>query len=174
MTPMRDSLVELHATVDRALAPLFERHRERLSCGRGCSDCCVDGIAVFAVEAARIRASHGELLETGEPHPRGQCAFLDAEGGCRIYAERPYVCRTEGLPLRWYSQADDDSMVDRRDICPLNEPGERLTDLDPDDCWLLGPFEDRLRDLQSRRDGGALERVSLRSLFARTAPGRDQ
>jgi len=33
--------------------------------------------------------------------PRAEgCAALDAEGRCRIYAARPLVCRTHGVPVR--------------------------------------------------------------------------
>jgi uncharacterized protein len=159
-------LEALHRAVDDATAPLAERHRARLRCGRGCSACCVDGITVFEVEADRIRAAHGELLASGQPHPPGACAFLGDAGECRIYPDRPYVCRTQGLPLRWVDEADGEA-VERRDICPLNEAREPLEALAPGDCWTLGPVEDRLRRLQAAADGGALRRVALRSLFAR-------
>jgi hypothetical protein len=158
-----DALRNLHEEVDRAAGALAERHRARLRCGRGCHACCVDGITVFEVEAEQIRAAHGELLASGQPRPRGACAFLGDAGECRIYPDRPYVCRTQGLPLRWV----DDEAVERRDICPLNEAGEPLETLDRGDCWTLGPVEDRLRGLQAAADGGALRRISLRSLFAR-------
>ena len=58
--------------------------------------------------------------------------------------------------------------MERRDICPLNEAGEPLEALRPDDCWTLGPVEDRLRRIQEARDGGAGRRVTLRSLFERS------
>lgn len=149
----------LHEEVDEAAAARAARHPGRLRCGRGCSGCCVDELSVFEVEARRIRAEFGELLRSERPHPPGACAFLDDTGACRIYAARPYVCRTQGLPLRW---VDHEAGVERRDICPLNEPGPPLEELDAGDCWELGPFEARLAALQG--DG---RRVRLRALFAR-------
>ncbi len=95
--------------------------------------------------------------------------MLDADGACRIYEVRPYVCRTQGLPLRWVEAA-----VERRDICPLNEPGEPIEELPEDACWELGPIEERLAatELEEGRaagDSGAPEatrpRVRLRDLF---------
>jgi hypothetical protein len=124
---------------------------------------------VFEVEAERIRAAHGELLRSGRPHPPGACAFLGDAKECRIYPDRPYVCRTQGLPLRWL----DDDGVERRDICPLNEAGEPLETLASDECWSLGPAEERLRRLQAAADGGALRRIALRSLFE-TSPAADE
>jgi hypothetical protein len=161
------ALEALHAEVDRAAGVLAERHRERLRCGRGCHACCVDGLSVFEVEAERIRGAHPELLRSGRPHAPGACAFLGDAGECRIYPDRPYVCRTQGLPLRWIEQGPPGEIVERRDICPLNDAGEPLEALAPGDCWTLGPVEDRLRRLQESRDGGTGRRVALRDLFAR-------
>jgi uncharacterized protein len=159
-----------HHEVDERAQAVAEKHRGRLQCRRGCSGCCVDGLTVFEVEAASIRARHGELLANGAPHPPGACAFLDADGACRIYEERPYVCRTQGLPLRWIDE-DDGQDVERRDICELNDvegPWPNLLDLGPDDCWTIGPAELRLQELQRAHDAnGELHRVALRSLFLR-------
>jgi hypothetical protein len=148
---------DIHSAVDERAAALARLHRERLTCRRGCFDCCVDGITVFAVEADRIREGAAELLASGAPHPAGRCAFLGSEGECRIYALRPYVCRTQGLPLRWI---DDAAEAEYRDICTLNEHGTPIVELAPEACWTLGEVEEQL----ARRNGGR-GRVALRSLF---------
>jgi Fe-S-cluster containining protein len=165
------SLLEaFYARVEARTAALSARHAERLKCKQGCSACCLDDITVFTLEAEHIRARHAQLLGTGAPHPRGACAFLDESGACRIYAERPYVCRTHGLPLAWVEErelADGDAeFVELRDICHLNEAGEPLEELAPEDCWRIGSHEGELRALQQAHAGN-LHRVSLRSLFAR-------
>jgi hypothetical protein len=162
----------LHSTVDAACHPLTERHAERLICGDGCASCCVDGITVFRVEAALIRRDHAGLLECGVPRPPGACAFLDDRGSCRIYACRPYVCRTQGLPLRWFGeQGNDAGLVEYRDICPLNDdPHVALQDLDADDCWSIGPYEQRLAALQQVFGAGSMDRIALRSLFRNGNP----
>jgi Fe-S-cluster containining protein len=157
----------LHDEVDRESATLAARHRARLHCARGCNACCVDGLTVFEVEAERIRRAHPELLREGTPHPPGACAFVGAAGECRVYAERPYVCRTQGLPLRWVEEDARGELVERRDICPLNAEGEPLDALPEPACWTLGPFEERLRRIQEAADGGAGRRVALRVLFER-------
>ncbi|MGH0033431.1 MAG: YkgJ family cysteine cluster protein [Myxococcota bacterium] len=158
-------LLALHEEVDREAARLAARHGSRLQCRRGCSACCVDDLTVFEIEARRIRAAHPALLGGEAPHAPGACAFLDGAGGCRIYADRPYVCRTQGLPLRWWAEDEREELVESRDVCPLNAEGPALGSLAADDCWLIGPFEDRLRRLQEARDGGRGRRVALRSLF---------
>lgn len=172
-----DPVSSIHGEVARLTAPLDVVHADRLRCRPGCSSCCVDDLTVFPVEADLIRRHHAELLDSGEPHPEGACAFLDDCGLCRIYEHRPYVCRTQGYPLRWFDEREDEEgpyLVELRDICPLNdEPGaDPLEDLPPDECWTLGPIESRLAMLQGPpTDGSPLPRVRLRNLFARGGEG---
>jgi hypothetical protein len=168
------ALARLHAEVEARAAELTELHGARLRCGRGCASCCVDGLTVFELEAERIRRAHPRLLHEGEPHSAGACALLGPDGSCRVYAERPYVCRTQGLPLRWLEAEDapGSEVRERRDICPLNLAGPPLDSLAENACFTLSPFEERLARLQAELDGGALRRVPLRSLFARQATRR--
>jgi len=161
--PGLDAITSFHADIDRAARRLQLVHAARLQCREGCSSCCVDDLTVFEVEAVQVRRHHAELLASGTPHAVGACAFLDERGACRIYAERPYVCRTQGLPLRW-SEEGDGGDVERRDICPLNEAGEPIAQLRADACWTLGPAEERLALLQLTADPGS-RRTRLRDLF---------
>jgi hypothetical protein len=99
-------------------------------CAAGCVSCCTQRLSVFAVEAEAIRAHLADpgfdpavrarlRAEAGDPD---RCAFL-ADGRCAIYAARPVICRTHGLPVR----------VDGRvDWCPLN-----FTDAPPDPTIVL-------------------------------------
>lgn len=96
-----EAIVELHAQIDAEVARRSRAYASRLHCAAGCCDCCVDDLTVFEVEALRIEAHCADLLYQGEPHPPGACVFLSEDGKCRIYEHRPYVCRTQGLPLRW-------------------------------------------------------------------------
>ena len=162
----RDSIAELHAEIGREAGRLHVLHAARLQCRQGCTSCCVDDLTVFEAEAAHIRRHHAQLLATAEPHAPGACAFLDAHGGCRIYEQRPYVCRTQGLPLRWLEDRDG-SAAELRDICPLNEAGEPLEALPSDACWSLGPTEERLAKLELAAPG-VTGRSRLRDLFTRT------
>jgi Fe-S-cluster containining protein len=147
---------------------LARLHAGRLQCRRGCCDCCLDDLSVTAIEAERIQRAHPELLASGTPHPEGRCAFLDDEGGCRIYAERPSVCRSQGLPLRVVFEDETGELAEHRDICPLNrEGGPPLASLEEEACWLIGPDELRLSALDEAFAGPEAPRVRLRSLFSR-------
>ena len=173
----------LHRAVDQAAVLLetsFGRaHGYPVACAPGCSGCCVDEITVFEIEARTIRAHHAVLLDTGVPGPVGACAFLDTDGRCRVYEQRPYVCRTQGLPLRWLEPYGEGGGFEYRDVCKLNEheTGVPLVELAPELFWTLGPWESKLRLLQELRDGGEGRRVALRDLWngggqARPAPSR--
>jgi len=130
-------------------------------------DCCVDELTVFEVEAERIRRGAERLLREGTPHPQGACAFLGKAGACRVYGERPYVCRTQGLPLRWLEENERGELIELRDICPLNAEGEPLETLPEPACWTLVPLEERQRRTQEAADSGAGRRVALRALLER-------
>ena len=161
-----DWVERLHGVVDELVAPIVTAHGARITCRAGCHDCCTDGLSVFAIEAAVIARHHGDLLTEGAANEDGGCAFLDARGQCRIYEHRPYVCRTQGLPLRWLGRDEDGEPAEVRDVCPLNAAGPPLEELDAGQCWTLGPIEERLALRQSSIDGGEGRRVALRSLFA--------
>jgi hypothetical protein len=161
-----DRLRRLHDEVERLAGRLADRHASRLQCRRGCDGCCRDDLSVFTVEAERIRKNHEDLLERGEPAAEGRCALLDSGGSCRVYQDRPYVCRTQGLPLRWIDDEDIAAIVEYRDICPLNEAGgPPLESLAADECWTVGPSERELAAIQ-RAFAGDTRRIRLRDLFA--------
>jgi Fe-S-cluster containining protein len=169
-----DSLRALHDEIDDAAEEIARIHGERIRCRRGCSACCIDDLTVMRVEAERIRGAHPDLLDHGTPHAVGGCAFLDGEGACRIYADRPQVCRSQGLPLRILFENEADEIEERRDICPLNvEGGPPIDALAEDACWLIGPYEWRIQQLDdsmNEAEGSVPgDRVALRDLFRRAA-----
>lgn len=160
------SLRALHEEIDRDAGRLANEHAERLRCHRGCSACCLDDLTVVSVEAERIRRAHPELLRVGAPHPVGGCAFLDEAGACRIYADRPSVCRSQGLPLRVFFEDEEDEIQEHRDICSLNLPGGPALDtLDEESLWLIGPRELRLAAIEDAFAGEDAQRTRLRDLF---------
>lgn len=162
----------LHSVVDELAESVANRNAGRLACRAGCASCCVDDLTVFAAEADLLMAKFADLFGSEQPHEAGACALLGPDGHCRAYEARPYVCRTQGLPLRWLEEAMESGervVYEARDICPLNAEGTPLEALDAEDCWDVGPFEARLRAVQQAVDGEASpRRISLRSLFFET------
>jgi Fe-S-cluster containining protein len=154
----------LHDAIDTSTRRLEVLHAPRLRCTRGCASCCVDDLTVSMAEAARILRDGASAIRAAPEGPRGACAMLLPDGACRIYAARPYVCRTQGLPLRWTEEGD----VERRDICPLNDDDPTQTPLEElaaEKCWTLGAVE-RALALVDDLAGGTRVRCSLRDLVA--------
>jgi len=162
-------VMKLQASVSQRAETLAAGLGSLLVCRKGCDDCCQDDLAVFPVEAEVIRRHLEPLLISEQPHPPGKCAFLDSAGACRIYPWRPYVCRTQGLPLRWL----EDGEGEERGICALNaeqfdNEGVELSQLKREECWTIGEIESRLAGLQVRALGTfqeTLPRIKLRDLF---------
>ncbi len=159
---------QLHARIDDRARELALHHSQRLRCERGCHACCLDDLTVLPIEAERIRAANQTLLRDATPHPPGGCAFLGSEGECRIYADRPYICRTQGLPLRWFTEDQSGEICENRDICPLNAEGPALDELHAEVLWLIGPVELELGRLQADVGGPSEQRIALRALFERS------
>lgn len=159
-------LERFYERIDHDVHSICEMDPDRFHCRSGCHDCCIDALSVFEIEARNIAHHYRNLLLHGKPHPEGACAFLNESGECRIYDHRPYVCRTQGLPLRWIEEMPDRGAVEMRDICPLNDQGKPLETLAPEECWSVGPFEEELARMQIAHARKTQSRILLRELFA--------
>jgi uncharacterized protein len=160
-----EQIHQFHREVDSFASELRGKLGNRIRCRLGCSECCVDDLSVFTIEALRIKSEFAKLLETESPASEEACAFLDEDGACRIYSARPYVCRTQGLPIRWFDEMENGQMAEYRDICPVNDEGPPIEGFEEELFLTIGPFENRLRAMQSSFDDNKMERVHLRDLF---------
>ena len=112
------------------------RRSEDMKCAPGCSACCVANLTVCDVEAALLEEGIAKLdhdalvrLQTraliSESSP--SCVFLESDGRCAVYASRPLVCRTQGLPMRYGAGEISEAETFGRNAanepltwCPLN------------------------------------------------------
>ncbi len=159
-------LPELHAKVDAFFARAVARHGDDMQCHTGCSDCCRVRLTITGVEAAAIRdeiarwpAAQRRALAAPDADA-DRCAALDAAGRCRIYAARPIVCRSHGVPIRM-----------RRDSLPVVESCFRtFTRTAPAaDCDLDQTTLSALTLALDREAGGDGARVDLAALLAELA-----
>lgn len=140
--PIDDALP--HLTRLRAQADaLFDRtqaaYRDQMQCRPGCFGCCQGGLSLTQVEAHTLREglraldapARADLRAHVQSYVRDNnktyCALL-VEGQCGLYAARPLICRTHGMPLRFTDESDDVFV----DVCPLNftEP-DALENVEP-------------------------------------------
>ncbi len=141
----RERLAELYAKVDAFFARAAARFPgpDGITCHAGCDDCCRRRFSVTALEAeviaeglAALPAGAREALaaraEGGDP---AVCPALEAGGRCAIYASRPVICRSHGLPIRFRSPGS----LPVVDACPKNFASAHANDAsDASDARDLG------------------------------------
>lgn len=163
MTPYE----QLVQTVDALTTQLALRYATHLACRAGCSGCCQHHLSVFPVEATRIETALVALspavsariarqaTEVNEREALGEpvaCPLLVDER-CAIYASRPLICRTQGLPLLFAAEDGAQEV----DFCPLNfTTPEAVNDLDEEHLVPLDELNTRLAlaNLQYCREAG--------------------
>jgi len=120
-----ESYRQLVERVDRFAAGVAQLYPDALACRRGCDGCCTH-IGISAVEAAALALAVAQLPPTeaaalrqrAERMEEGEGCPLLADGICLLYAARPIICRTQGLPLLVTEEPGR-----RVDHCPLNFRG---------------------------------------------------
>lgn len=117
-----NNYLQLCARVADLCGQIEQRCREHLSCREGCDSCCRH-LSLFWVEAAALAwalkqlepAAAEEIRRQAQgSSPDGPCPLL-LGGRCLLYAARPLICRTHGLPL--LLERDGERRID---YCPLN------------------------------------------------------
>ncbi len=117
----RQLVARVDALCDRVVAE-FSGH---IACRKGCDACCRH-LALFQVEAAALALALRGLPAAQADHiraraaaadPEGPCPLLE-DGACLLYAARPLICRTHGLPLLTAGAGEN-----KVDFCPENFRG---------------------------------------------------
>jgi hypothetical protein len=188
-----ERLRELFAKVDDFFARAHAQLGAEMACAAGCSDCCKKRFSVTALEAEAVAAAVAALPEAvaaamaARARGAGEaCPALEADGRCAVYAARPLICRTHGLPLRFgpapvagsrhlpVAQKPDEPALD---ACPKNFVGRDLATLPREhvlDQVTLSTILGALDAAWAREHGRpAGERVELAVTMAglRTTPG---
>lgn len=155
-----DGLIE---RVDQAFATTRARWPSHVRCRATCSGCCHIHLKLLPLEAERVAQAirglapsmQARVRQQGQAVPIVVCPLL-VDGRCAIYAQRPLVCRTQGLPLRFQSDVE---------VCELNFtapviPQDAILDADAVNDELVA-----LNFLARRAQGrGAGEAVSMATL----------
>lgn len=116
---------QLVARVDELCARIEGDFREQIVCCLGCDGCCRH-LSLFPVEATALAAALAEAPAAlaAEIRERARVATEDGpcpllkDGACLLYAARPLICRTHGLPL--LGRRDGERFID---YCPENFQG---------------------------------------------------
>ncbi|MGE5609633.1 MAG: YkgJ family cysteine cluster protein [Bacillota bacterium] len=113
-----DEYRRLRDRVDQRVDALVESHRRHLACRPGCYECCTN-LTVFPVEYHAILAMLRDMgISRLAFDPAAACGFLK-DGLCVLYAFRPLICRTHGLPIAFLNEETSPPEYSVS-FCPLN------------------------------------------------------
>jgi len=163
------------AALDTEIMRIGEMHGATLSCGPGCSSCC-QTFSVLSIEAACVREAIAALPSASRDR-LGQNLAADAhrcplliDDLCSVYAARPLICRTQGLPLAY---VDEERQAIEVSACPLNFPDDYA--FAPESLLFMDGFNARLSGFNRawcRKQGlGPNKRISLRDIASLGQPG---
>ena len=125
MINMLSNYHQVIARVDDLCRGIDTALHGQINCSEGCSACCT-AITIFPVEATALRTAleslpHDEAAAIRR-HVSGHAADercpLLSHDRCLLYASRPIICRTHGLPILY-----TDSEERHIDCCPRNLEG---------------------------------------------------
>ncbi|HYQ56354.1 MAG TPA: YkgJ family cysteine cluster protein [Draconibacterium sp.] len=95
----------LQNDIDRLSDSLENLHKTNMRCSAGCDKCCMDysilPIEFFSIVEALEKRNNTPSINTEADD--SSCIFLNNHK-CEIYAERPIICRTHGLPLLYMNE----------------------------------------------------------------------
>jgi Fe-S-cluster containining protein len=165
---------QLLATLDAEIARIGKIHAATLSCGPRCASCCL-AFSVLPLEAASLREALAALPPTNQDRLKcnlaagnERCPLL-IDDLCSIYAARPVICRTQGLPLAY---VDEERETIEVSACPLNFPKEHA--FAQESLLFLDEFNSRLSELNQawcRTQGlDPSKRILLREVACSLSP----
>ncbi len=102
------ALEVLRGRADGFFERVLGEHADDMRCAPGCASCCRPGLSVFTAEAVALRAALRQLQQhapelrdrvraQGQEDLPSHCPLL-VDDRCAVYAARPLICRTHGLP----------------------------------------------------------------------------
>ena len=160
----------LLSRIDDFCARLRQLHGSHIACAPGCAACCRQLLELLPVEFYHLQA---QACAASLPEPEatdGVCPLLNNET-CLLYAHRPVICRTHGMPL-----LVEENGLQRVDCCPENfkdgSPGnlsgDRLLHLERVNLLLVSINH----IFCASRGIAAAQRISLARIFspAKTLP----
>ncbi len=112
---------QLVAKVDGLCSFIEQEFAASIACRPGCDRCCRH-LTLFPVEAwalakaatALPEATRSRIRQRAQAGTDLSCPLIE-EGRCLLYANRPIICRTHGLPLLMTEGCNQ-----RIDFCPDN------------------------------------------------------
>ncbi len=164
---------ELTQKVDEFFEDTLKKHRDNMQCAVTCSSCCKGGLTVTRVEAMAIKTFIQEMpvLEqeglrvSSAAATEERCAALNAKGQCQVYAARPLVCRSHGVPIKKREEKIEEDGTCTEcvllEVCHLNfTHSPKLDELDENEfldqetmSTILGTIDTAFSDERGKKRG---------------------
>jgi uncharacterized protein len=150
----------LREKVDHFFLDVRKKYPTSFQCGSGCHSCCQPNLSVSPLEANFLKESNQKerALANEQANPFGgtRCSFLNPEGLCLVYEQRPLLCRSHGLPLSFLN--DKEKVID---VCSLNFADLELEHLPGTDFLNLDLINTLLNLLNKSSGHDPLQRIPL-------------
>lgn len=134
--------LKLRNELDAEISKLEIMHTSKMQCRKGCDSCC-ESIRIFPIEYHFIQnqINKADLPALKLKHRFSKsCRFL-VNGSCQIYKFRPFICRTQGLPLLYENQQGNGYELS---VCKLNFKDVRVEVFNAENALFMPPFNSRL------------------------------
>ncbi len=131
----------LRKEIDSKTKQLEKEHQKHMQCKAGCDFCCMD-YSILPIEFYSILnelKTENTKPDTNLNAESDQCIFLK-EHKCSIYAERPIICRTHGLPLLFMNDEGEWELS----ACELNFTEFNLESFTPENTFAQDKYNSRL------------------------------
>ncbi len=144
-----ESYFALKARVGQQVQYLLDIHGSHITCCAKCSDCCVN-LSVFPVEYYAIKHELSDKLAELTFDANTSCGYLKGDL-CVLYASRPLICRTHGVPIVFLADELDPPSY-AVDFCPKNFTGQQgeAVEFTPDNILNIDEMNEELYEINQR------------------------
>lgn len=134
-----EQYINLRDSLDNRISELYATHSDYVQCKHKCSSCCIN-FGILAVEKYYILHAIENSSKYTTQHEDETCAFL-WNNSCSIYAHRPFICRTQGLPIVYLQE---DTGVYELSVCELNFKNIDMSYFTEENCLFMDFFNSEL------------------------------
>ncbi len=159
----------LRQELDQHCQELSQTHAAHMHCKAGCDQCCMD-FSVLPIEYFAIKAQAGDALTKGRKTTNEEdCPFL-VDHQCVIYPCRPFICRTQGLPILFMGEEEWELSA-----CELNFTRYDFDEFTQENTFPQDAYNSRLFMLNRKfidslpgKPYGVVDLIPLRNLFEKS------
>ena len=129
--------ISLRNRLDLDIKRLENMHSSHMQCSKACYHCCMN-FGILPIEAFAIAQTFSNKTAFTKTETNEQCIFL-IHNLCSIYEHRPFICRTQGLPIVY--EVDNQYQLS---VCERNFTSQPDSLFTPDNCLFMDDYNNEL------------------------------